>query len=52
MCMKRKVVTLTLDKKTYVVLKQKCATTGVPMSRQIDFHVLGKPAKIKKVGDY
>jgi len=36
-----------VDHKTYKVLKERKAKTGVPMAKQIKFHVLGKQAKIK-----
>lgn len=40
-----------VDAETYAVLKTNLRNTGVPMARQIKFHVLGKAAKVKKVFD-
>ena len=37
--------------KAYRVLKDIQVRTGVPMGRQVSFHVLGKPAKVKRLGE-
>lgn len=49
--MARKVMTVSVAWATHDYLKKTMKNTGVPMGRQIDFKVFGKPAKIKKVGD-
>lgn len=51
MCMKREMKTFSLDWRTIKVLRSNQLKTGVPMSRQIDFKVLGKSCGVKKVGE-
>jgi hypothetical protein len=41
-----------VDSKTYTVLKNISLKTDVPMGRIVKRHILGKPCKIKKVGEY
>ena len=41
-----------VDGKTFHVLKELKASSGVPIGTQIRHHVLGKPCKIKKLGEY
>lgn len=36
-----------LNCKTFKVLQERKRRTGVPMCKQIEFHVLGKQAKLK-----
>ena len=38
-----------LNCKTFKVLQERKRTTGVPMCKQIEFHVLGKEAKLKRL---
>lgn len=40
-----------IDGKTYTVLKRLSVESDVPMGKIVKRHVLGKPAKIKKVGE-
>ena len=48
---KWKLVTISLPRKAIARLNQVKRTTGVSKSKQITFHILGKPHKVKKVGD-